>query len=156
MKKIGVIFFCLVISSVLVGQNKKVGNLRIVLVNPDTLINEQKENKLHTAYIFHKDELIKTINIDSLLTVPYFNNIIKYEIMLPKNTYSVIIEGCFDYPIIVTELIIRKSVFYFLPLDFKELAKIKVSNPKVLVIDYQRNLDKDLEKLYPSRRPTTP
>ena len=159
MKKIGIIIFCLIIVTTLLGQNKRnkhEGILHIALVNPDTLINEKEVGKLHTAYIYHKDELIKIINLDSLLDLPSYYNIIKYSIMFPKNTYSVIIEGCFDYPIIVTDVIIRKGLSHFLELDFKELAKIKVLNPKVLVIDYKRNLDKGLEKLYPSHRPATP
>lgn len=153
MKKIGLIFFYLIVSSVLVGQNQKEVKLRIILVNPDTLIHEKEEGKLHTAYIYHKDKLIKTINIDSLLTTPYFNNIIKYEFFLPKNTYSIIIEGCFDYPIIVTELVMIKRLFYFLPLDFNEIAKTKVTTPKVLIIDYRTNLDKELEKNFTISKP---
>lgn len=95
------------------------------------------------GYLYHKDSLIQRINFDSLLDEGMYG---KLSFMLPASQYNLIIEGCFDYPIIYTGINVRKKIMNYLIIDIEEIIKEKITSPNILIIDFQKNSQKSLLK----------
>ena len=144
-----VLFFFQFNVILLLGQNKIDGKLAFSIDNLDSL--SQKAIGICMGYVFFEDEIVAQINIDSLLSrnTSEYNNrdYIHYYLYLPENHYTMIIEGFYSYPIIITELKIRKKKMSFLSLDFNEIGRIKVNKPHAVVLDYSKEMEKQLKKI---------
>lgn len=156
MKK-GIIIAYLLIFTVLVfGQNKKQGKLAISIKTIDSL--SLKPIGKVMGYLLFEDGVIASINIDSLMNGFCLNekvcDYLKYYLWLPENHYTMIIEGFYEYPIVFTEIVMNKNKMSFLSIDFEEIGKIKVSNPKMVVIDYYKDFEKNMGKTYPNSYPS--
>jgi hypothetical protein len=138
MKKRFIILLLLSVSAFVYGQKKSVGAFAI------SIHGMPENNKIEDVkgYLYLKDSLIQEINIgDSII-----DSNRHFRIILPENQYNVVIEGCYNYPIIYTDIFIRKKVMNFLIVDFEEFNKENITTPNILIIDYQKSVKRALQK----------
>ncbi len=99
------------------------------------------------AYLFQKGRIFREINIGDIIRLnrtPDERNLF-YDVYLPPNNYTIVLEGLLDYPVLFTNIKIKKKKMHFLPIDIEELISLVVIRPRVIVIDYKTNLSEYVE-----------
>lgn len=134
------LFFIIIgITSLAFSQKKDEGKVKIILVNSDK-INFYEDTCF--MYVYLEDSMIKKINLSRILFPKKENDRPTIDLWIKNGNYSALIINMFSYPIIITNVKVKKKAICYFPIDYNELKETSNSQQKVLIKEYNKLLKK--------------